>query len=218
MARAACRPARWRPLTASSSRSGPALLDPRGGFRQPTHVDDTRERVLDAGEAMMKRAGYCGFSFADVAREVDIRKASVHHHFPTKADLAVASVVRYRETALAHLGTPKGAEHAIKALGALFLGALDSRGEACLCGSLAADWQALPEPVQGEVRDYWSGLTEWLRQALMRSGEPNKRAQKKARLLLAWFEGAIMSARVVDDRSIVRDTIRAATAFVQADS
>ena len=35
-------------------------------------------------------AGYGGFSFHDVAVEIGIKNASVHHHFPTKATMAAA--------------------------------------------------------------------------------------------------------------------------------
>ena len=43
----------------------------------------------------MRRHGYSAFSYADLAVAVGIRKASIHHHFPTKADLAAALVAAY---------------------------------------------------------------------------------------------------------------------------
>ena len=50
----------------------------------------TAGRILEAGRQLIMRRGYSGFSYADIADAIDIRKASIHHHFPTKADLAVA--------------------------------------------------------------------------------------------------------------------------------
>jgi len=41
--------------------------------------------------------GYDGFSYADLAKDVGIRKASIHHHFPSKASLALALMERYRQ-------------------------------------------------------------------------------------------------------------------------
>ena len=55
-----------------------------------TAETSTTGRIIEAGRQLMMMRGYNGFSFADVAEAVSIRKASVHHHFPAKADLAVA--------------------------------------------------------------------------------------------------------------------------------
>jgi AcrR family transcriptional regulator len=48
-------------------------------------VNDTAERLMDLAEAHMRNGGYAGFSFRDLAAELGIKSASVHHHFPTKA-------------------------------------------------------------------------------------------------------------------------------------
>jgi TetR/AcrR family transcriptional repressor of nem operon len=51
---------------------------------------ETAERILDAANALLIDRGYSAFSYADIAETVKIRKASIHHHFPTKAGLVVA--------------------------------------------------------------------------------------------------------------------------------
>ena len=56
----------------------------------------TAERLMDLAEARIREAGYGGFSFRDLAAEIGIKSASVHHHFPTKAGMAAAVVRRYR--------------------------------------------------------------------------------------------------------------------------
>ena len=56
---------------------------------------DTRTALLDAAENVVRMRGYDGFSYADLAGAVGIRKASIHHHFPAKQDLATAIVARY---------------------------------------------------------------------------------------------------------------------------
>lgn len=45
--------------------------------------------------------GYKSFSYADLAERVGIRKASIHHHFPSKEDLVHAVVQEYRAEARA---------------------------------------------------------------------------------------------------------------------
>jgi len=60
-------------------------------------VKETAERLMDLAEAHIRRAGYAGFSFRDLAAEIGIKSASVHHHFPTKATMA-AAVARRMQT------------------------------------------------------------------------------------------------------------------------
>jgi AcrR family transcriptional regulator len=60
-------------------------------------VNETAERLMDLAEAHMRNKGYGGFSFRDLAAELGIKSASVHHHFPTKATMAAAVARRYAE-------------------------------------------------------------------------------------------------------------------------
>lgn len=48
---------------------------------------DMREQILTSAQRLVQQRGFNGFSYADIADEVGIRKASLHHYFPTKTDL-----------------------------------------------------------------------------------------------------------------------------------
>ena len=56
------------------------------------------QRILDVAERLIQTRGFNGFSYADVSAAVGITKASLHYHFPTKADLGLSLVQRYQET------------------------------------------------------------------------------------------------------------------------
>jgi len=58
-------------------------------------VSDIKTALLDSAERAARRRGFDGFSYADLAKDMGIRKASIHHHFPTKAALSVALMKRY---------------------------------------------------------------------------------------------------------------------------
>src|SRR5258705_11779220 len=58
-------------------------------------MNETAERLTDLAEARIREAGYRGLSFRDLAAEIGIKSASVHHHFPTKAGMAAAVARRY---------------------------------------------------------------------------------------------------------------------------
>src|ERR1700722_14446086 len=61
----------------------------------------TAQRLMDLAEDHIRDSGYGGFSFRDLAAEISIKSASVHHHFPTKATMTAAVARRYGDRFLA---------------------------------------------------------------------------------------------------------------------
>ena len=61
----------------------------------PKTETGTRARILDAAEQLVQTRGFNGFSYADVATELGVTKASLHYHFPGKAELGEALIARY---------------------------------------------------------------------------------------------------------------------------
>src|SRR5258708_3171983 len=52
--------------------------------------------IFDVDEQLAKTKGYNGFSYADIAAQLGVTKASLHYHFPSKAELGCALIERYR--------------------------------------------------------------------------------------------------------------------------
>src|ERR1700689_5234 len=52
--------------------------------------------ILDVAEQLAQTRGYNGFSYADIASQLGVTKASLHYHFPSKAELGRALIERYR--------------------------------------------------------------------------------------------------------------------------
>src|SRR2546421_11290714 len=63
--------------------------------RRPRGDGDTASRILDIAERLVQNRGVNGFSYADVAAELKISKASLPYHFPRKAQLGEALIGRY---------------------------------------------------------------------------------------------------------------------------
>src|SRR3954463_3955663 len=68
-----------------------------------TNVSSTADDILACARSLIIAGGYNGFSYADVAEGVGIRKPSIHHHFASKVDLVRPLVSRYRAEAEAGL-------------------------------------------------------------------------------------------------------------------
>ncbi len=64
-----------------------------------SNLTTTSDQILACARKLIIAGGYSGFSYADIASVVGIRKPSIHHHFPSKVDLVRTLVSRYREEA-----------------------------------------------------------------------------------------------------------------------
>src|SRR6188768_1345646 len=58
---------------------------------------DTATRILDSAESLVQVRGFNAFSYADVASELAVTKASLHYHYPGKAELGEALIARYAQ-------------------------------------------------------------------------------------------------------------------------
>src|ERR1700754_4402752 len=63
----------------------------------------SKDRILEVATRIAQAHGYGGLNLCTLAEEVDIKAASLYHHFPSKADLATAVARRYWEDAGAAL-------------------------------------------------------------------------------------------------------------------
>ena len=135
----------------------------------PTTTRGTADRILDTAERLVQLRGYNAFSYADVAKAVGIRKASLHYHFATKGDLGVALVARYRRAFLAALDAIEhDSDHALERLeryGKLY-GSVLRRKRMCMCGMLATDAATLPKAMRESVAEFFSENVGWLARIL----------------------------------------------------
>lgn len=170
--------------------------------REPTAVS-TRTRILDVAERLVQVRGFNGFSYADIAAELAITKASLHHHFPSKAGLGEALIVRYTERfadALAAIDAKATAPPAkLDAYAGLYVDVLRQE-RMCLCGMLAAEYQTLPATVQGAVLAFLDENEDWLERVLEQGREDGSlrftaTTRETARSILGGLEGAMLVAR-----------------------
>ncbi|TAD90854.1 MAG: TetR/AcrR family transcriptional regulator [Alphaproteobacteria bacterium] len=129
----------------------------------------TREQLLDAAERLVRTRGYSAISYADLAQAVGIRKASIHHHFPAKADLGAALTQEYAARFAQLLdGIDRDGGPSLERLRryADIYAASVEQGMLCLCGMLVTELQVLPEEVQAGVRRFFAQQLAWLRRVL----------------------------------------------------
>ncbi|EJN09860.1 TetR/AcrR family transcriptional regulator [Herbaspirillum sp. YR522] len=177
-----------------------------------TPATGTADLILACAQTLIVAGGYNGFSYADIAKVVGIRNASIHHHFPAKADLVRALVARYRMDAAdgiagleRHVTGPVAQLQAYTAYWKACIAEVHS--SICVCALLAAEIPVLPDEVAWEVKAHFRELSAWLASVLERGerdgslklGAP---AKVEAEIFLATVHGAMLSARAYRDGKI----------------
>jgi TetR/AcrR family transcriptional regulator, transcriptional repressor for nem operon len=188
----------------------------------PRRRGDTGERILDSAEQLVQERGFNAFSYADIATELGITKPSLHYHFPGKAELGEALIVRYTarfaEALQAVDARVPDAFARLDAYVDLYVDVLRGR-RLCLCGMLAAEYNTLPPPMQAAVMAFFDANEAWLERTLSdgRSagtltfdGPP----RAAARVLVSGLQGAMLLARARRDVSGFERTAHALVASV----
>ena len=176
----------------------------------------TPERILDVAERLVQLRGFNDFSYADIARELAITTASLHYHFPGKAELGQALIARYTERFLAALDQIDDdlgdAQTKLKAYTGLYADVLRDH-RMCMCGILAAEYQTLPEPMRDAVIRFFDENQRWLI-AVLNQGQKDHTLKitdstvEVAQSIISTLEGAMLVARPYDDLAIFNATAR----------
>lgn len=172
----------------------------------------TADDILACTRSLIVKGGYNGFSYADIADVIGIRKPSIHHHFPSKAELVTTLVVRYRSQAEEGIANIERAIPApldqLRAYIGYWKSCIgDASAPFCVCALLANELPVLPESIAIEIRAYFRFLSGWLTSVLERgaaqgtivlSGTPRIEAET----LMATVHGAMLSARAYGETAI----------------
>ncbi|MCQ6255350.1 TetR/AcrR family transcriptional regulator [Pseudomonas sp. Q11] len=177
-----------------------------------TNHSNTFYEILNCARSLIIAGGYNGFSYADIAEFVGIRKASIHHHFPTKVDLVRVLVRQYREEAEVGMGEIErhcpAPEDQLRAYMGYWQSCIgDVTKGYCVCALLATQIPVLPQEVVVEVRTHFRALCAWLTSVLERGSQQGSfmlsgDARSEAEAFMATVHGAMLSARAYGDPKV----------------
>jgi len=107
---------------------------------------DTRTKILDVAEDLVRRVGVNAMSYKDISEAVGIRKASIHHHFPKKENLVDGLLERcavsYGDSYQRIVDGGEKAPEKLRKLSTVFEEGLKST-KLCLIGSISTDKNTL---------------------------------------------------------------------------
>ncbi|WP_342452973.1 TetR/AcrR family transcriptional regulator [Pararoseomonas indoligenes] len=172
-------------------------------------MSETAGKLVGGAAQLIMRGGYNGFSYADLAERFAIRKASIHHHFPSKVDLVVAVVERGRtviqgQIAALEAGSPVAMDQLLMYTDYWKRCIKDQTAPFCLAAVLAAELPSLPSEVALAVRGHFTDLARWLERVLslgVKQGTMQLEASPalEAEAFMAAVYGAMLAARAFDD-------------------
>lgn len=193
-----------------------------------SNLSTTADDILHCARGLIVAGGYNGFSYADIAKVVGIRNASIHHHFPTKADLVRTLVARYRDEAQAGISalerniTDPAAQ--LRAYTGYWEACImDASAPFCVCALLASQIPVLPDEVALEVRAHFRALSAWLTSVLERGAAQGRfrlagTAKAQAEILMATVHGAMLSARAYGDTKMFGAVVQPVLAQLISDA
>jgi TetR/AcrR family transcriptional repressor of nem operon len=168
--------------------------------------------IVACARSLLAAGGYNSFSYADISELVHISKASIHHHFPSKAELVQTVVERYREEGRVGLAAmeqqvpdPVGQLQAYTDYWTTCI--REGSSPFCICAMLAAELPTIPGEVAEEVRGHFSDLATWLASVLSRGAAQGvvflqNSPEAEALAFMATVHGAMLSARAHADPAV----------------
>ena len=167
-------------------------------------MSEMRGKIMEQARAVVQQRGYNGLSFRELAKSVGVKSSSIHHYFPTKADLGAALAQDYSQEAhslfesfIQDISDPNSW---LIYYTNVFRRALEESNKMCLCGIMGADYADLPEKVRIEVKSFADMNVAWLTKVLsMVDYNDGLSEEERAEVIYAAVIGAQLVARSRND-------------------
>jgi TetR/AcrR family transcriptional regulator, transcriptional repressor for nem operon len=167
---------------------------------------NTKRAIMDLAETFIQEKGFNGFSYAHIAKELDVKNAAIHYHFPTKEELACAVIQRYRDRFQLWINNARvkdlSPQEKLDWFFSIYTNTRADNGKVCLAGSLETEFNSLPGALQAQTEALTRELLTWLQATLQEGREAgvfhfNGDPASKAALILSSLQGALQMARAL---------------------
>lgn len=162
---------------------------------------DTEAEIVRLGHELIQVGGYHSLNYGEIASVLGITRAAVHHHFPSKADLARRIIVTYREWTIEQFALIESSSRSIAEVldhyVSLYRTIIDHNDvRVCPGGMMAAEAMTLPEELRAEVGQFFDVHVDWLAKTLRASGRDEATAEGQALHLVTSLQGALLVCRL----------------------
>ena len=161
---------------------------------------------MDLAETFIQEKGFNGFSYAHIAKELDVKNAAIHYHFPTKEELVCAVIQRYRDRFQLWINNSRiknlSPQEKLDWFFSIYTDTRADNGKVCLAGSLETEFHSLPASLREQTEALTRELLTWLQATLQEGREASVfhfggNPASKAALILSSLQGALQMARAL---------------------
>jgi len=170
----------------------------------------TKDKIITIASKILQDRGYNGFSYGHISKELGIRNAAIHYHFPSKSDLGSAMIQHYQNqfTSWMTHNEQKYANQHEKLLDsyiAIPRSFINKQHTVCPLAVLEANYTVFPENMQLLTQTLSQDIRAWFTRILSAGKLAGSftfegTAENKALILSAALQGASMMAQVESSR------------------
>jgi TetR/AcrR family transcriptional regulator, transcriptional repressor for nem operon len=164
----------------------------------------TKLELLHEASRMLLAKGLNGFSLQELANGLNIKKASLYHHYPSKMALALELYRFYQESFLRWVDKYRSLppEKQILKYAEKLTTWICEKQRVCPVGALSLEWHLVEPELQLEIKKLHELQKSWLSTLL---GAMDLRIPKNEAVMgtMALIQGSIQLARINDDPKMV---------------
>jgi TetR/AcrR family transcriptional repressor of nem operon len=183
---------------------------------------EMKERILEIAKRLIQQRGVNGFSYADIAKELEIAKASLHHHYATKTALVNALMEQYTDQLTSYLDELTGQNTSYQAKITAYMNLYAhtlSCDRICMGGMLSAEAITLDESVLPLLKRFFDIQQTWLTTQLQEgklAGEFTfaHDAESEACNMISALQGALIVSRSTQNKVFFENTVQGVLAHL----
>lgn len=198
---------------------------PQGGAPKATtkmsinEMASTKTDILHEASRMLLDRGFHGFSLQELATSLNLKKASLFHHYPSKLTLALELYRFYQDSFTSWTEAHKklSPEKQMIAYVQKLTSWICEKSRVCPVGALSLEWHMVEPELQLEIKKLHDMQREWLTSLLkqMKLRLPLKEAVMGT---MALIQGSIQLGRLTEDSTLVLKNFKAHLKILKADS
>jgi TetR/AcrR family transcriptional repressor of nem operon len=185
-----------------------------------TETMDTRQRLLDAAQSLIHASSYREVGVQQICDRAGVKKGSFYHFFPSKRELALASLDQSHDLARDNIFTTSFADdlpplaRISRFFDSLYRFHRDIKENTgyvlgCPFGNIGCEMSAQDEALRNKVDHILScceqPFARALQEAVTRGDLPDIDIESSACALFAYAEGVLLYAKTRNDPELIRD-------------
>jgi TetR/AcrR family transcriptional regulator, transcriptional repressor for nem operon len=164
----------------------------------------TKTELLHEASRMLLAKGLKGFSLQELAESLNIKKASLFHHYPSKKALAIELYRFYQTSFLEWVKKyeSRTPEKQIVNYAEKLTTWICEKQRVCPVGALSLEWHLVPPELQVEIKKLHELQKSWL-MSLVKEMDIRIPDADAVMGIMALIQGSIQLARMNDDPKLV---------------